>query len=64
MTREENLVQALHKSRELFQQYGDLHMSKTPPQREKALRNYTMVAIINRALMSESDLIPAPQIPE
>lgn len=53
MSRDAELVSALQKSRALHQSFGDQHMAKDPPQREKALTNYTMVDIINRALLAE-----------
>lgn len=55
MTRNDKLVNALTKARDVFQTYGDLHRSKTPPQLDKARANYMMVDEINKALVSEDD---------
>lgn len=64
MTREEHMAEALRQARELFQAYGDLHMSKSPPQIDKARRNYAMVNTINAALLAEDDLIPMRLVAE
>ena len=64
MTREDYMADALRQARDLFQIYGDLHMSKDPPQRDKALRIYGMVATINNALLAEDDLMPMRVVSE
>lgn len=64
MTREEKLVEALIEARTQFQLYGDLHLAKDPPQREKAAVNHAMVSAINKALMSaDDDQADAPAAP-
>ena len=55
MTRDEKLTAMLTRSRDVFQSYGDLHRSKTPPQLDKARANYMMVDEINKALVCEDD---------
>lgn len=41
----------LIRCRDQFQMYGDQHLTKTPPQLEKAEVNYRFVADINAALL-------------
>lgn len=55
--RSESLLRAeLLTCRDLFQTYGDNHMAKTPPQVEKADRNYARVAAINATLLAAAEM--------
>jgi hypothetical protein len=53
MDRMTHLLTVLRKARDTFQEYGDNHMAKMPPQRDKARRNYLMVDEINQALLAD-----------